>query len=606
MREAVDKVVAEAKEKEVDRYARALWDAADLAKSAGDTDAAKTLVHVADACSMYMKPEDTAEPFGPMMVFDNKSTAHLGSITDDMVATLRQFTDAATDPELRARCADVIWLVKKDYKMALVAIDAYLESAKRLHSSVHWVDPMRRIERAYRLAANINDQGRFQKVSAYAKQILAELAGEDPLYFTAHILELLAERRDGDAVAYGALAEKAALHARTKGDHHKAQKLWSIAARWQVLAKDETARGAATLEAAREHVRLADAARATGSVTNEAWHLSDAITALKRAQAPQAEIEETHKRLLEVQPKAREKMGGFAIRVPLGETPNEARAMVSGKTLVEALQALAFLSNQPRIDDLRKAVIEERNRHPLVHLFHKSYVNQEGKVVAKAPGASFTNPAEDEEAIFAAMAHHRNFAHGLIAVGIIAPARETIVLEHPIRYRELAPLTQGHPFVPPGHERAWTKILHAGLTADLETAMHYIGPQMEASIRFVLATNGAIVTAHNDAGIQEELSLGKLLEMPELVQLFGKDAVADVASLFVDRYGYNLRNRVGHGLATDDELVGAAALYAWWVGLRMIMSAIEIATPRPEPETAPAEPELDDVRVDSEADEESV
>ena len=74
---------------------------------------------------------------------------------------MKEVVAEATDPELRARIADVIWCRKRDHRMAKLAVRSYLESAANLRSSDDWLSELERVERAMALAAELGrpDEG---------------------------------------------------------------------------------------------------------------------------------------------------------------------------------------------------------------------------------------------------------------------------------------------------------------------------------------------------------------------------------------------------------------------------------------------------------------
>jgi len=55
--------------------------------------------------------------------------------------------------------------------------------------------------------------------------------------------------------------------------------------------------------------------------------------------------------------------------------------------------------------------------------------------------------------------------------------------------------------------------------------------------------------------------------------LFGKDLSFEIKVLFCDALGPNLRNELAHGLLDDDSFQSIHAIYAWWMGLRLVFNA---------------------------------
>lgn len=73
----------------------------------------------------------------------------------------------------------------------------------------------------------------------------------------------------------------------------------------------------------------------------------------------------------------------------------------------------------------------------------------------------------------------------------------------------------------------------------------------------------------DERGVETEKGLKTLLEMPEATQLLGPDLTLELRALLCEQLGPNLRNDLAHGLLNDSQSWSAAAVYAWWLCLRL-------------------------------------
>ena len=117
------------------------------------------------------------------------------------------------------------------------------------------------------------------------------------------------------------------------------------------------------------------------------------------------------------------------------------------------------------------------------------------------------------------------------------------------------------------------KILFAGYERDFITALHLLIPQFENSVREHLKLAGATTTNIDKNGIQNENGLSTLLELPEIIQVFGKDFAFELYSLFCDSFGPNLRNGLAHGLLDEGDCNSTFSIYAWWLILEFTVNA---------------------------------
>lgn len=109
----------------------AMWQAfsaaARNAMNEGRREHGKVLWLLADACSMMLVPASPNEPFKPFAVFHDRRSVIPDGFSDYEIAFFAQIVDAVDDPWLKARLADLCWLMQKPKPVAhaLTAIDAY-------------------------------------------------------------------------------------------------------------------------------------------------------------------------------------------------------------------------------------------------------------------------------------------------------------------------------------------------------------------------------------------------------------------------------------------------------------------------------------------------
>ncbi|CAI8741819.1 protein of unknown function [Methylococcus capsulatus] len=185
-------------------------------------------------------------------------------------------------------------------------------------------------------------------------------------------------------------------------------------------------------------------------------------------------------------------------------------------------------------------------------------------------GAALT--ADDEIAIRAEMIRDYGILVSIVVQGDILPALEVLLLEHRLREIDFIALARSSPIVPKDRAGLFGKALFAGYERDFVTALHLLIPQIEHLVRVHLKQAGARTTNIDKNGIQNENGMSTLLELPEAVQVFGKDLTFELKSLFCDAFGPNLRNELAHGLLDEDGCNSPFAIYAWWLALQLIFN----------------------------------
>jgi hypothetical protein len=181
-----------------------------------------------------------------------------------------------------------------------------------------------------------------------------------------------------------------------------------------------------------------------------------------------------------------------------------------------------------------------------------------------------SDPDEVKEALRAEMFLQASFSETIEVQWVLQPVMRQIVLEHPSRLNDFLAIVSNHPLVPEGREMLYAKGLQAGLRSDLDIAAHFLIPQFEHSIRYVLAQRGIITSSIDQEGIQQEYDLNRTLYMPAVKEFFGEDAVFHLQGILVEPLGANLRNKMAHGMMSSIEFFSVPVAYLWWLILKLI------------------------------------
>jgi hypothetical protein len=260
--------------------------------------------------------------------------------------------------------------------------------------------------------------------------------------------------------------------------------------------------------------------------------------------------------------------------IDVSQIVEHARNAVSGKSPVEALKAFANLHGGTRFASARKSALELLSKHPLQSFFSANVLSRDGRVIAKRPGMSFgSTPSDDDEVVIRAeMIRDHGMLIGIVVQADILPALEVLHQEQRLREADFVSISRQSPIVPLGREGLFGKALFMGYDNDFVSAIHLLVPQIEHMVRFHLKQAGVKTTNLDIEGIENENGLATLMELPEIVKVFGEDLSFDIRALFCDPFGPNLRNELAHGLLDDDACQSLYAVYAWWFGLRLVFN----------------------------------
>lgn len=503
------------------------------------------------------------------------------SLRPEEVALLRQVVDAATDPDLRARCADVVWLATRDWRMGEIAADAYLDASRRVSDRIESTGAAERYERAASLAASLGrKKARYAAVIAEIEGLLASLDGADPLFLSVRLMAILLAQKQGDRAKYAALAEKAAHAAEERGNFEVARRHWDLAGSWHAAGEDAAGVRAARVGAAESQVREA-ASRATDrnpSYLAAASILQGAIALLQKAGGAKDRVEELFRLLKGYEAQAIGELQPISGSFDVSDLAASARDEVAGKSLPAAIGALSSLVYLPDRHGVRAAVLKAAKDFPLQHLFGGALLDRHGALIAGRGAVDADEEDHEDLAVLASMYEDVGRTFTITALGEIDPARRQIADEHDVREVDLSVIAHRSWFVPPEREALFARGLLAGFHGDFLLALHLLVPQVEAALRWSLRQRGYVTSRLNRDGFQEEMDLNQLLARDAAREVLGENLCFALRALLTSRFGSNLRNRLAHGLIEMDEMYSAASVYCWALILKVcVRTAIEIA-----------------------------
>jgi hypothetical protein len=286
-------------------------------------------------------------------------------------------------------------------------------------------------------------------------------------------------------------------------------------------------------------------------------------------------IAELHKSLNEAGKRSLDEMSVISSpSIDITQLVEKARNAVRGKSTIDALAAFANIYRGARAVQMRESSEKMLQEHPLQALVSATHMSRDGRVIAKRPGMGLGDADSDDTqaAIWAEMVKHYCMELSLVVQGQIWPALEVLALEHRLRESDFVAIASDSPIVPKGRERLFGKALFAGYEKDFVIALHLLVPQIEHMVRWHLKAANIKTTNLDKDGVENENGLSALMELPEVTQIFGEDLSFELKALFCDAFGPNLRNELAHGLLDDEACHSTYAIYAWWLGLKLVFN----------------------------------
>lgn len=535
--------------------------------------------------SMYLKSGDRAEPFGPRFAFsDGNRTA----ISDDFrghIDLLAELAIRATNPVLRARLADVCWLLdRKRGSLGSAAVAAYIDTVECVESGA-FARPFagdsdgldfrvcELLRRALYIGLGI---GRDKPEVVNACEALARLRLKTAergipaavMWFSELDLEFGASLPESVA----ADIEKM-LVAEPATNVHLLASLWRLAARGYRKAGRNDDRHRCQASAAEAMVTEADRILAEQGAAMLATHMiGNAIAQLHGVPNAKERRTALRHRLIDIQARIPDEMTTFSHQWDTAETEAQVKEAIGEKPLIEQLFIFSALARSP---DPAELVAEARttvSQFPLSALIPTAHTDKDGKTIHRS-GSGGQSDDPTDPAIIRVIAQSESIRRNAVGSAIEA-ARRIMMAQGSVPENLLVVLLHHSPFVPPELLGTFSRGFLRFFQGDFASAIYILTPLLENSLRHVLKMNGHDVTTFDDTDqTQQDRTISSLFEQmrEELDAIFSRAVTTDIENVFLNHPGPRLRHTIAHGLAHDGTPYGADAIYAGWLIFRLCL-----------------------------------
>ncbi len=510
----------------------------------------------------------TPEELGNVRLFVN------GQLTSGDEELLRAILRNIHNTALKARIGDVLWHFKRDHKSARVAVSAYVDYAKLTDNPEDWIEPVHALTRALALAKSLGKNSpEIKTVLQYIEECVIRENAQDPLFYSNRLIQLLLDNNYGDTNQLAQLAEKLAQNEENKEPSwHRVEEHWQLAAECYQKLKDEDNERRVIINKAEMWVKAANSGLKNPNLARFqiSYQLERAINIYRSLPETHQKVEELHKQLLNVQKEATKQMAPISVSLEgdskVEEIRQNAIEAVSDENFLSSFIKFARLHLPLSHDHLVQQAKDDQGRYVLKRLLPTKVVDAFGRNVANPPES-------EEETLLADVFQHQNLYRQSFVGMTIEPARQEILYAHTFTLQDLAPIITGNLYIPYGHEYSVLKGIVAGLQGDFLSAAHILVPQLESTLRHILVQKEKITSKYTSEGIQDEISLNRMLEEEEfssvLLEVLGKDTIYELRGLLVDRFGANLRNNLAHGLLLDGQFFNAQSIYLWYLAVNI-------------------------------------
>jgi Domain of unknown function (DUF4209) len=545
---------------------------------------------LANICTLKIDPRSANEPFVPIWRgADGRHSFSADSLSPANLALLAEFVDEIKTPLILSRIADLVWTLpaRKDQKYAAIAIDAYRKVPLEPQSwhclgNDCWARAIFLTRLLRRGAGN-----RLSELETEIVKVL-ESSTQDEGYFICQLAELCLEFNLGRSQS-NRIAQKLEHTARglNQSCYVKSRSYFNAASKFYERCKEADKAidmivceaESFALEAQNSPLKVlarslyANAVQRLRSIPGKsrvARGVDDLIQQLSLEMRNAGELG-----LHEIS------MANAPIKaIDVSEVVSGAEERMSGLSFDQALQRFATIYDGANHEKLRSTAKKYLERSPLSGLFGGTYFSRDGRVTAKTSPIGFddTNSDDYERRLLEKMLWSYQSELDLMVKSSILPALRVLILEHRIREWDMRELAKASPLVPLDRAGLVGLALHYGFEGNFAAALYLLTPQIENMVRIQLRAREIKTSTLDIRGIETEIGLSALMDIPEAREVFGDDLTFELKAIFCDPVGPNLRNNVAHGLLSDSDSRGIFAVYAWWFGFKLVFNTFEHAT----------------------------
>lgn len=199
----------------------------------------------------------------------------------------------------------------------------------------------------------------------------------------------------------------------------------------------------------------------------------------------------------------------------------------------------------PKKDEVIKQLQKLRDISPLSFLFHHRTVDKEGRIVATI------GPLEEdmEGNIVLQISQNISFLSFFLRETIDRFIRKfNVTVENIISYLYTSPIFEEE------RKKFFTIGLNAYLKNQYEIVLHILVPHIEATVRRLAELIGIpVIKYRNDLSRYDYKTLDELLREENIKKVLGENLTFYLRIVYTDQRGFNLRNRIAHGLILPED-----------------------------------------------------
>lgn len=544
---------------------------ADLCKenfSNGNLKASKVFYLLRNAYSMALKPGSLNEPYEAGCIRGNSRSAILEDFTEQDLEFFESILDEITDCRLKSRIADILWIIKipKNIKFLGIAVNEYSKISLEPSSLNQFkIDVFERAIRLSRLSKITKNQ--YVEISNQILECFNKAEPTDRHYCLS--MSYLLDIAELNKKLQSSVAEKLENFADTfteEEEFRAAIDYYQESQKWYRKLKNSRKIAKTALKIANILIEKAKEIGAISSKIDLGQALKELIGVPKKDRNEleiDQKIDEIRKLMEQNNQDIGSEMSLIATdKIDISRYKNDAKLVVKGKQLSEAVLCLANITANPLYEDIKKSSENLLKMSMISNFIAQIYVD--------AGGRKLQQIMTKDDRLKHEMYQQYHIHVKLAVDGRILPAFWQILEEHRVSMSCIYNICKNSSVVTADRADIWAQGLYYGFDRNFLVSSHLLIPQIEHLARILLRQEKIPTTTIDENGVESEKSINSLLQEPKIYELLGRDLTEELKFLLTEPMGLNYRNKICHGLVGESP--NSVNVYIWWLCLRLVVN----------------------------------
>lgn len=514
------------------------------------TDEKKTYDLIKNVCSMTMNMKDDGVEFCPSFIFDGKRTYSLEDISEDEYNILLSLDHQKLPLTVRARIADILWVQKRNYKMAIIAAESYYELFNLLFKDDDWFMILKAIKRAAQITLQINKTDLHEKICKTIYDHLIRINGADTQFLSISLIEFLTENPYGDVNNILAIIDK--ILSASTNDPNKMEHAFELKFKYINSAEGLESAITVKVDMAKYFVDYAEQIYSTdrmGAIKSEAFFQKAILLFRNNGKADLAE--QTHRRLVEVQKDIYKSMASHKQKIDVSGIVERISKFMEGLSFEECVVRLGQMTHLYTKQEGERHVMEHLTKYPFSQMFGTNIINIDGQTVFSLMPLDIADPYKDVDLLESHINHKLFELEDWSGNLHLRFAFDYIRKKFDVAQQSFDFIFSDNAIVPIERRKIIEKGIRLAFEGDYYAAVHILAPQAENIFRYIAKTAGALtVTLEND-GSSKQKTLTSIFDLPELLDCYDNDIIFLFKGLLNEQSGANIRNEIAHGIMEE-------------------------------------------------------